>query len=104
MRLKLACLNINKFTTHINELRILLSHNDVDILSINETKLDANISVMISPIPEYEIIRRDRVTNGGGGICFYVKNAISFTIRNDLHMDALENLCLEIEGLDQNQL
>ena len=44
----------------------------------------------------YEIIRRDRLTKGGGGVCFYVKNSINFTVRSDLHMDALENLCLEI--------
>ena len=32
----------------------------------------------------------------GEGFVFYVKNAINLTIRNDLHMDALENLYLEI--------
>lgn len=32
----------------------------------------------------------------GKGLCFYAKNATNVTIRNDLHMDALENLCLEI--------
>ena len=45
----------------------------------------------------YDIIRRDRITNGGGGVCFYVKNSINFTIRNDLNIDTLENLCLEIQ-------
>ena len=30
-------------------------------------------------------------------MCFYVKRSINFTIRNDLKMDTLENLCLEIE-------
>ena len=33
---KLA-LNINKLITHIDQLRILLAHNEKDILSINET-------------------------------------------------------------------
>ena len=95
--LKLASLHINKLTIHIDELRIPLANNNVDILSINETKLDINTSDNEVHIPGYEIIRHYRVTNGGGGVCFYVKkNAINFTIRNDLHMDALENLCLEI--------
>ena len=40
--LKLASLNINKLTTHIDELRVLLANNDTDVLSINETKLIKN--------------------------------------------------------------
>ena len=89
--LKLASLNINKLITHIDELRILLAHNEIDILSINETKLNETIAD--------ETIRRDRITNGGGGVCFYVKNSINFTIQNDLNIDTLENLCLEIQKL-----
>ena len=41
---KLASLNINKLTTHIDELWIFLAHNEIDILSINETKLNETIS------------------------------------------------------------
>ena len=92
----MASLNINQLTTHIDELRILLANNDIDIISINETKLNESIQDHEVHIPGYEIIRRDRLTKGGGGVCFYVKNSINFTVRSDLHMDALENLCLEI--------
>lgn len=94
---KLASLNINKLITHIDQLRILLAHNEIDILSINETKLNETISDNEVNISGYDIIRRDRITNGGGGVCFYVKSSINFTIRNDLNMDTLENLCLEIQ-------
>ena len=76
--LTLASLNINKLTTHIDELKIFLANNDIDILSINETKLNTNTSDDEVHIPGYEIIRRDRVTNGGGGICFYVKKCNKF--------------------------
>ena len=41
---KLASLNINKWTTHIDELRVLLANNDTDVLSIKETKLIKNAS------------------------------------------------------------
>ena len=34
---KLASLNINELITHIDQLRILLAHSEIDILSINET-------------------------------------------------------------------
>ena len=40
--------------------------------------------------------RRDRTANDGGGVCFYLKNSINYTIRNDLNVDTLDNLCVEI--------
>ena len=93
---RMASLNINQLTTHIDELRILLANNDIDIISINETELNESIRDHEVHIPGYEVIRRDRLNKCGGGICFYVKNSINFTVRNDLHMDAIENLCLEV--------
>ena len=77
---KLASLNINKLITHIDQLRILLAHDEIDILSINETKLNETISDNEVSISGYDIIRRDRITNCGGGVCFYVKSSINFTI------------------------
>ena len=56
---KLASLNINKLITHIDQLRILLLHNEIDILSINETKLNETISDNEINISGYDIIRRD---------------------------------------------
>ena len=69
---KLASLNINKLITHIDQLRILLAHNEIYILSINETKLNETISQYEVNISGYDIIRCDRITNGGEGVCFYV--------------------------------
>ena len=65
---KLASLNINKLITHIDQLRILLVHNKIDILSINETKLNETIRDNEINISGYDIIQRDRITNGGGGV------------------------------------
>ena len=58
---KLASLNINKLTTHIDELRILLAYNEIDVLSINETKLNETITDNDVNIPGYTIVRRDRI-------------------------------------------
>ena len=38
--LKLASLNINDLKAHIDELKIYLAGNEIDILAINETKLN----------------------------------------------------------------
>ena len=70
---KLASLNINKLTTHIDELRIFLAHNGIDILSINETKLNETIRDNEVNNLGYDIVRRDRTADGWGGVCFYVK-------------------------------
>ena len=69
---KLASLNINSLSAHIDELRILLSDRPIDILAINESKLDDTISDNEIHISGYESIRSDRSTNGrsGGGVCF----------------------------------
>ena len=40
---KMACLNINRLVKHDEELRVLLAEFSIDILAINETKLDESI-------------------------------------------------------------
>lgn len=68
------------------------------MLAINETSLDSSISDGDVDIPGYEIIRRDKSTNGrfGGGVCFYIRCSINYSPRLDLCIDQLENLCIEI--------
>ena len=39
---KLASLNVNKLSTHIDEVRILLADECLDVLAIQETKLDVS--------------------------------------------------------------
>ena len=80
---------------HVDELRVLLVLSPVDVLSINETKLDESINDSEVHIPRYEIVRRDRNRNGRA-VCFYIKTSINYLVRNDLNMNNLENLGLEI--------
>ena len=97
---KMACLNINSLTKHIDELRIALSNQCVDILAINKTKLDGSISDNEVTVEGYNIICRDRLVNGrfGGGICFYIKSNINFILREDLEIKPLEIL-IEVRKL-----
>ena len=94
----MACLNINSLIAHIDELRIFICSNKIDILCINETKLDLTISDQEVCLPGFEIIRRDRKVNGrkGGGVCLYVRSNINYKIRYDLQSEILENLMVEI--------
>jgi hypothetical protein len=95
---KLASLNITSLPKHIDELRVLLADRPVDVLSINETRLDNSVADSDVNIPGYEIIRRDRMTNGrfGGGVCFYVRTSVNYCLRSDFNINQLENLCIEI--------
>ena len=91
-----AALNVNKLSTHIDELKILLGENPIDVLAINETKLDDSIIDNEVYIPGYEIDRRDRTSGGGGSVCFYIRSSINFLYRSDLNIPNLENLCIEV--------
>ena len=93
---KLASLNVNKLSTHIDEIRILLADKCLDVLAIQETKLDVSNNNSDFYICGYELIRRDRLSDAGGGICFYIKSTLNFSVRTDLNIDELENLCIEI--------
>ena len=58
---KLASLNINKLITPIDQLRILLAHNEIDILSINETKLNETISDNEVAMIQFDVIELQTV-------------------------------------------
>ena len=78
---------------HADEIRIMLtiySKYPIDILVINETKLDSSILDSEVDINGYIIIRKDRIRNGGG-VAFYIKNNIYYSERNYLTL-GLENL------------
>jgi len=72
----------------------------VDILAINETKLDSTIKDNEVHLPGYGVVRKDRENNGrhggGGGVCIYVRSNINFQIRADLSPSDIECLTNEI--------
>ena len=95
----MACLNINSLVSHIDNLRVFMSQfKDIDILALNETKLDATIKDGEVHLPGYDVVRKDRERNGrnGGGVCIYVRSNINFKPRADLSPNNLECLTVEI--------
>jgi hypothetical protein len=92
---KIAALNLASLIKHIDELRINMSSNFLDILVINETRLDDTIDQSEYQIDDYTIITKNR-DRRGGGVAMYIKNNINFAIRTDLQDHVLEFLCLEI--------
>ena len=92
---KLASINITSLPKHIDELRILLADRSIDILAINETRLDDSVLDHEVHMLGYDIIRRDRNRNVGG-VCFYVRSTINYLLRLDLSVNQLEILCIEV--------
>ena len=66
-----------------------MSSSKVDILQINESKLDSTVHDDEVYIPGFEIVRKDRKVNGrnGGGVCIYLRTNLNYRIRNDLNND-----------------
>jgi exonuclease III len=96
--LVMASLNINSLLAHIDEFRVFMNETDIDIISINETKLASSIKDNEVYIPGYEIVRKDRKINGrhGGGVYIYIRCNINYKICKDLSSDELEYLTVEI--------
>ena len=67
----------------------------LDALVLNETRLGETICDSEMSIDKYILVRNNQ-SRYGGGVAMYIRNSISFNVRNDLQDDALEFLCVEI--------
>ena len=67
-------LNVNNLSMHIDEIRILLPHKSLHVLAIQETKLEVSKNNANFCICGHEFIRRDRLSDAGGGLCFFSIN------------------------------
>ena len=94
--LKIAMLNINSLNKHISELQVFMSNQTLDILAINETKLDYRTRDQEIDLPGYFCLRKDRDSRGGG-VCIYLKNSIKFTRKTCFEIEDLEMLSVEIK-------
>ena len=77
-----------------------MDNSKIDILSINETKLDSSISNSEIHLSGYDVVRLDRKVNGrsGGGVCMYIQSNLNFQICEDLASNDLEILIIEISN------
>ena len=93
---KMDSLNITSLTRHIDELRAFLADQCLDIVAINETRLDSLIADNLVHVDGYSIVRKDRNRNGGG-VCFYLRSTLNYRLRDDLILgDEFEVLSVDI--------
>ena len=97
--LKIAHLNVNRLVNKLDGVRKLMSPYNFDVLTLSETWLSSNIPDCEVTIPGYTPVRKDR--NGstklnGGGVLFYIRDNIPFTVKKDLATNKEELLWVEI--------
>ena len=79
----------------LDEIRLMLRHKKIDILALNETRLDSSISDELVGVDGYDLLRADRTRNGGG-VCIYIRCNINYQKRPDLVPNDLEAVSIEV--------
>ena len=81
----MAALNINSLLAHFDDLKFFVLNSKIDVLAIDETKIDSSVNDNEIHLPGFEVVRNDRSVNGrsGGGVCMYLRNNINYQIRDD---------------------
>lgn len=93
----MASLNITSLVKHIDELKIWISNQSLDLLVINETRLDSSIEDSYISLEGYDLIRNDR-NRMGGGVCLYIRDTVNFKTRSDLIPEDLEAICVQVHN------
>ena len=94
----MAALNISSLLAHFDDLNFFVLNSKIDVLAINETKIDSSVNDNEIHLPGFEVVRKDRSVNGrnGGGVCMYLRSNINYQIRDDLCVGQLECVVIEI--------
>ena len=69
----IASLNVNGIRVHFDEINFLLIQLRIDILALNEIKIDPLYPTVLICIPGYEQARLERSSHGGG-VAIYIKD------------------------------
>lgn len=88
-------LNIRSISTGFDLFSELVTGESYDVLGLSETFLNKNTHDSVIRIPGYKVIRNDR-EGRGGGVAFYVKDAIKFKILEVPNNGLVEQLWISI--------
>ena len=88
-------LNIVSLPKYLDEVKLSLSNQLIDLIAFNETRLDLTKTNDQIKINCYDVIRKDR-SRTGGGVCIYLRSTINYRERSDLVPLDLESVCVEI--------
>ena len=92
---RITHLNITSIPKYIDQLRIYLVNKPLDILTINETRLDESISNAEVNIQGYNLWRKDRFRYGGG-VAIYTRDILIAREVSQFVPEHIESVCREI--------
>ncbi|CAB3977616.1 Hypothetical predicted protein [Paramuricea clavata] len=100
--MKLLHQNVNGLYSKIDQLHAMFegTKKNIHILSITESHANKHLLDDELSVTDYSLVRKDRESGQGGGVCCYIRNDINWQQRTDLEIDGIE--CLWIEILIQN--
>lgn len=95
--LKFIHQNIQSLGDKMDQLRLLLQehHSGIQIITLSETWIKADMIDSEYEIPGYRLFRKDREGNHGG-VAVFVHDELVATRRDDLELDTVEGMWLEI--------
>lgn len=101
-KLKILHLNINSLFSKLLDLNQILDTDNFDLIFLNETKLDSSTPHSFFVPENYKIIRRDRVTDGGGGVMVLYKKSIKLISHNCLDDLEVIHVKLNLNNIEPN--
>lgn len=78
-KFKLGHLNVRSLLPKFTDVKNHIISNNYEIFAISETWLSRCVSDNVISVPNYHLLRKDRVGRGGG-VCVYIKNTFSHRI------------------------
>ena len=94
--IKLVSWNIQHLSNKVEEIKLILRTEEIDVLCLQETFLTSETNDNQLAVENYGIFRRDRPTGQGGGIIVYVHNRIEARRWFDLEDANLGLIWLEL--------
>ena len=83
----------------LDEVSDAITYANLDLACITETWLHDHIHNNVISIPEYNLVRRDRIDITHGGFCTYIKKGLKYTVLEDLYDDKIEAIWLQLRPL-----
>ena len=91
----IASYNIVSLRKQKNELDTLINELNLDVIGLNETRLERSIPNSVANVNEYKIHRKER-NAAGVGVAIYVREALPHSHRINISDSDLEIVCIEV--------
>lgn len=88
--------NVRSLISKVDELDMVSSHNNADIICISESWLNSCIADSSVSLPNRILFRSDRTSARGGGVCIYVSQSIPCRRINAFEQADVESLWVSV--------